>query len=192
MNREEVVHVSEENITQTKRRIKGEGCWKDDAKKRRSRGQAYTGNKGVIKPAKVPPSAQSVNCKCKKGCSELLEFDHKLKLFNDFDLCEDNVKQNTFLMGLLVVTPVNRRRNPDKPEESRTQASITYTLTNGSGGIVKVCKATFLEVFAITKRRIETLVKAKKQVILLILKKEEIKRNVENILRKKKKGFLII
>ncbi|KAG8270330.1 pre-mRNA-processing factor 17 [Homalodisca vitripennis] len=82
MNREEVVHVSEENITQRKRRIKGEGCWKDDAKKRRSHGRAYTGNKGVNKPAKVPPSAQ-----LEKRPELSVDYKFYLKLFHEhFDL----------------------------------------------------------------------------------------------------------
>lgn len=48
MSDEAIDQVVEECRANKKRRNKGEGCWKDEAKKRRSRGEVYTGNKGII------------------------------------------------------------------------------------------------------------------------------------------------
>jgi len=68
-------------------------------------------------------------------------------------------------MGLIVITPVKRRRNGqyDDVNESRRQNTIWFSLPDGNGDVVQVCKNTFMQVFAITKRRIETLVSAKKK-----------------------------
>lgn len=67
-------------------------------------------------------------------------------------------------MGLICVTGIKRRRhgNYEDSANSRRQATIYFTLPNGKGDILQVCKKTFLNVFRITKRRIETIVKAKK------------------------------
>lgn len=68
-------------------------------------------------------------------------------------------------MSFLNVCPVKRRRhgNYDDPEESRRQATVYFTVPNGSGDVVQVCKQTFLQTFGISRRRVETLVKAKKE-----------------------------
>lgn len=68
-------------------------------------------------------------------------------------------------MGLMNVTTVNRQRfgKYEEPESSRLQAPVFFTLPNGKGEIVQVCKKTFLEVNQITKRTVETLVKTKKK-----------------------------
>lgn len=39
-----------------KKRKKGEGCYKNEAKKRRSQGLSYEGNKGNTMDAKQPPA----------------------------------------------------------------------------------------------------------------------------------------
>lgn len=67
-------------------------------------------------------------------------------------------------MGLISVTGVKRRRhgNYEDSANSRRQATVYFTLPNGKGDILQVCKKTFMNVYDITKRRIETIVKAKK------------------------------
>lgn len=64
-------------------------------------------------------------------------------MFHEFYALKDTVKQND----------VN---------ESRRQNTIWFSLPDGNGDVIQVCKNTFMHVFAITKRRIETLVSAKK------------------------------
>lgn len=67
-------------------------------------------------------------------------------------------------MGLMVIIPVKRRRHGqyDDANESRRQATVCFSLPDGNGDVVQVCRNTFMHVFGISKRRIETLVKAKK------------------------------
>lgn len=103
-------------------------------------------------------------CKCKFQC-KCVPHKHREVLFRDFYALKDNVKQNSYLMGLIVITPVKRRRNGqyDDVNESRRQNTIWFSLPDGNGDVVQVCKNTFMQVFAITKRRIETLVSAKKK-----------------------------
>lgn len=70
-------------------------------------------------------------------------------------------------MGLMSVCEVKRRRHgsydPDEPEKSRRQATIYFTVPNGGGETVQVCKQTFKDIHSITKRRVETLVGRKKK-----------------------------
>lgn len=47
--------------------------------------------------------------------------------------------------------------------ENRRQCTIWFSLPDRNGDVLQVCKNTFMHVFAITKRRIETLVTAKKK-----------------------------
>lgn len=77
---------------------------------------------------------------------------------------QDPAMQGTFLMGLIHVTNVKRRRHGiyKSPEESRRQASIIYTVPNATGKLVQVCKNTFVDIFRVSSRRIQTLIKKKK------------------------------
>ena len=101
-----------------------------------------------------------VLCKCKYKCKQI-HHEHKTKLFVDFYKIEDGSKQNTFLMELINLIPINHRRKGVNPNanESHKQTSVSSTIPDGLGNVVKVCKKTFMDVFAITKRRIETLIK---------------------------------
>lgn len=45
----------------------------------------------------------------------------------------------------------------------QVEGNRQFTVPNGLGDIMQVCKKTFLHIFAITRRRIETLVKHKKR-----------------------------
>ncbi|KAG8305657.1 hypothetical protein J6590_065577 [Homalodisca vitripennis] len=100
-------------------------------------------------------------CKCKNECKTISS---DWKLNTDFYNLEDNVKQNNLLMGLLILIPVKRRRhgNYTNEKDSRRQCTICFTLPNEGGGVFSVCKQTFLDTFSINKRRVETLVSAKK------------------------------
>lgn len=82
----------------------------------------------------------------------------KLQLFYECGAFQDNVKQNSYLMELLNICRINRRRrgNYKIPDESRRQASVYFTVTDET-----VSTQTFLYVFEIS-RCIETLVKEKK------------------------------
>ncbi|GLV33189.1 uncharacterized protein CBL_10536 [Carabus blaptoides fortunei] len=133
----------------SKRRKRGEGSWQISRKKLRTSGEAYTTKTNKMVDAKKPPSAH-ITCKCKYMCRDITQ-EHKTNLF-------DASKQNTFLMGLINPCPISRRRKGVNPNESHKQTSVSFSIPNGSGNILKICKKMFTNVFAVTKRRIETLV----------------------------------
>lgn len=68
------------------------------------------------------------------------------------------------MLGILQIGQIKRRRHGsyDHPENSKRQISVYYTVPNGSGDHVQVCQQTFREIFCITKKRLENLVKKKK------------------------------
>lgn len=87
----------------------------------------------------------------------------KLTLFDKF-YREDLKTQRTYLMGMLHLHNIKRRRhgNYDVPSESRRQGTISYVMPKGDGTLVPVCKKTFMDVFAISKKEIETMIRKKK------------------------------
>lgn len=78
----------------------------------------------------------------------------KTKLFEDYHTLGHN-EQATYLMGLLEVLDVQRRRHGTYNEaaESRRQTTVCYTLPDGTGEFKRVCKATFLSTFAISPKK---------------------------------------
>lgn len=51
----------------------------------------------------------------------------------------------------------------DDSENSRRQVTVVFSLPDGTGNIIQVCKNLFMEVFGVSRRRIETLVVRKKK-----------------------------
>lgn len=105
-----------------------------------------------------------VSCKCKFQCRSIPHTQKKL-LFSDFYDLKDNSKQNSYLMGLIIITEVKRRRHGkyDDSENSRRQVTVVFSLPDRTGNIIQVCKNVFMEVFGVSRRRIETLVVRKKK-----------------------------
>jgi len=87
-------------------------------------------------------------------------------------------------MGLMIITPVKRRRHGkyDDPKDSRRQVTVCFSIPDGTGNIIQVCKKLFMEVFGITKRRVETLVLKKKKGEMYILKLVVIRRICASLL----------
>ncbi|XP_041976930.1 uncharacterized protein LOC121731529 [Aricia agestis] len=127
----------------------------------KERGKSYVSRKGKVMPPKKPPSMLKI-CKCKNQC-DTIDHDMKLTLFDKF-YREGLKTQRTYLMGLLHLHNIKRRRhgNYDVPSESRRQATIFYFIPKGDGTLVPVCKKTFMDVFAISKKEIETMIRKKK------------------------------
>ena len=103
-----------------------------------------------------------ITCKCKFSCRDVV--DMKLKLFDLYRDLELN-EQGSYLMGLLQVLPVQRRRHGsyDDSAESRRQCTVAFAVPDGQGNVKRVCKKTFLEIFAISPQKITTLIRRKKE-----------------------------
>ncbi|KAG8302101.1 hypothetical protein J6590_037480 [Homalodisca vitripennis] len=82
--------------------------------------------------AAKPLPAVEVSCKCRYSCGEIVNM--KTKLFEDYHTLDHN-EQATYLMGLLEVLDVQRRRHGTYNEaaESRWQTKVCYTLADGTG-----------------------------------------------------------
>lgn len=68
-------------------------------------------------------------------------------------------------MGLIHVGKVNRRRHGtyDDPGHSHRQATIHYTVPDGTGNVIEVCKKNFMNIFAVTRKRLYTIINKKKK-----------------------------
>lgn len=87
-----------------------------------------------------------------------------MKLFQEIHQLDKN-GQNTYLLGLIDILPVQRRRHGkyDSPSESRRQTSVSYIVPNGEGHHIRVCKNTFMAIFGIkSSKRVGNLVANKK------------------------------
>lgn len=93
-------------------------------------------------------------------------------LFCDFYSLKNNYKQNSYLMGLMVITDVKRKRHGkyNDSENSRQQVTICLSLPGETGNIVQVCKNLFIDIFGVSRRKIETLVESEKKSEILYTK----------------------
>lgn len=91
-------------------------------------------------------------CTCKYKC-ENLSYEHKVGLFEDFYDLEDIERRGSYLMGLMQVSHVKRRRHGtyDDSSQSRRQTTIHYTVPDGQGDLMQVCRGTFSEIFSLTE-----------------------------------------
>lgn len=97
-------------------------------------------------------------CNCKFDCTKISGH-QKLKLFKSF-YAEGAESQGMFLMGLLSISNVRRRRNGsyESEQDSRRQCTINYSLPDGNGNTIRVCKRTFMNVFSVSSKRLFVLV----------------------------------
>ena len=77
----------------------------------------------------------------------------QLKLFTRF-YDQDDSMQGTYLMGLITIVLYNGRDMDydDDPANSRRQASVRYSIANGEGNFLSVCKAIFMNTFALVRK----------------------------------------
>ncbi|KAJ4441217.1 hypothetical protein ANN_11068 [Periplaneta americana] len=96
-------------------------------------------------------------CACMYKCKNL-SYEHKVGLFEDFYDLEDIEKRESYLMGLMQVSHVKRRRHGtyDDPSQSRRQTTIHYTVLDGQRDLVQVSRGTFSEIFALTQKKVQS------------------------------------
>lgn len=101
-------------------------------------------------------------CKCYFSCKSI-PYERRLELFKKF-YDETAPIQGTYLMNLISVLPVRRRRHGtyNDPAESHRQGTMAYTVPDGTGRMVRVCKTTFMDIFAVSKMKLQTIIRKKK------------------------------
>ncbi|CAG9820682.1 unnamed protein product [Phaedon cochleariae] len=72
-------------------------------------------------------------------------------------------ERESYLMDLIQILPVQRRRHGtfNEEAESRGQCTMSSTVLDGQGNLTRVCKKTSMEIFDIQPQKITTLVKRK-------------------------------
>ncbi|PSN51659.1 hypothetical protein C0J52_09611 [Blattella germanica] len=120
-----------------KRRKRGSESVSRERKRLRNSGQSYKTYKQKDVPEKQPAKA---HLNLKNGC------------FLDFYKCTLE-QQGTFLLGLMQLGVVKRRRHGkyDDPAQSRRQTTVYYTVPNGNGSHVQVCRKIFSDIFALSR-----------------------------------------
>lgn len=73
--------------------------------------------------------------------------------------------QNSYLMNMLLLVPIKRRRNGsyDSPNESKRQVTAYYQVPNENSTLVKVCKKTFMYIYQISGKVIQNLILRKQK-----------------------------
>jgi len=104
---------------------------RNERKIRSSEGKPYVNKKNVLVEGKTEPKEEI----------SILHTQKKL-LFNDFYALKNNCKQNSYLMGLMIITPVKRMRHGkyNDPKDSRRQVTVCFSMPDGTGNIIQVCK----------------------------------------------------
>lgn len=105
-------------------------------------------------------------CKCKNGCKDIAASGQKRKLYDLYYAKDMSLPaQMTYLLSLIEVIPVCRRRhgNYDESSESRRQHTLVFMLPDTAGSFVRVCRKMFMETFRISHQTVETLAKLRKK-----------------------------
>ncbi|KAK7868181.1 hypothetical protein R5R35_003049 [Gryllus longicercus] len=135
-------------------------------KRLRSCGQEYISRSGKVIPAKTQPDEL---CQCPQRCDEKVPTEIRAKLFEEFYKIGDHSRQNDFLMAHIKTRAVQRRSTELKiPGRNQRRVSCKYQvplpvtlsppLQPGQSPpglkLVEVCQKAFMNVFAITEKRV--------------------------------------
>ena len=146
-----------------RKRLRFEEEWKRRQKKlKKDSGKAYTTYKGDQRAEK---ELVDIECKCVYNCRSKVNDTERERIFHEFYKLKSHDVQNKYLFGLICKQPVKRKR---VTAASRTH-SIVYRVRLRNGSHVQVCKKTFCDLHAITKRRIEILRRSSQLACYLLL-----------------------
>ncbi|KAJ8930507.1 hypothetical protein NQ314_016691 [Rhamnusium bicolor] len=148
-------------LDQNKPRKSGSGRFDSEQKCLKEAGKAYKTRK-LKDVAGKALSTEQITCKCKFSCKDL-EYPWRKVLFEKF-YNQNSKGQGSYLMNLIHLGHIKRRRHGtyENPVNSKGQVTIGYTIPTESGNFVSVCKATFINTFAVTKKKLDVLVAKKK------------------------------
>lgn len=120
----------------------------------------------VMKKLRLASHEQGPPCSCKRlKCFEVTTNEQRNALLSHFNNLRTNDEQNSYLCGLISITPVQRRRNRKSDEEATFHDSVfSYRVRVKEDRIVEipVCYKAFLSIHGITKGKLEHLQKALK------------------------------
>ncbi|CAH2207420.1 jg21599, partial [Pararge aegeria aegeria] len=124
----------------------------------KTHGKEYVSTSEKVIPAVSAPGAE-ILCKCSKSCKDV-SHEQKLKIFKEYYDLDSHEEQGSYLMGLINILPIKRRRNGKylDPKDSKRQCTVSYTLPDGKGNIIQVCRKTFSSVFGLKQKKIHVLV----------------------------------
>ncbi|GFN99659.1 hypothetical protein PoB_002616500 [Plakobranchus ocellatus] len=139
------------------RKIKPAGTHlpREEIKRRRCRGDAYTTRTGKLVNKKV---FQMVDCNCRRKCSIKVPKEVRKKIFDEFHGMADWNSQTQFIVSSVVVTDVKRKSKklPDGESKasytSRRATSRVFYLTSEK---IQVCKPVFMSTLGITGKRVD-------------------------------------
>lgn len=140
----------------SRKRVRDPSKWKANvAKQEKNLGKQYVSRHS----GKVMESA-SIGPACSDGCFTKVTMPIIQQVFNEFWELGDREKQNAYIQKLVHVVPVKRPRHtktPDAPGVKRVsmlQYTVVYKNTAYS-----VCRAGFLGIFGLKRRRVENAVR---------------------------------
>ncbi|KAI4459508.1 membrane-associated guanylate kinase maguk [Holotrichia oblita] len=145
-----VVHITEEkmfNVMESERenkRKRGSGRFRNENKTKKDLGKSCVTYKGLQNPANVPLTLNEVTCKCYFDCKTLNP--KRMRLLHEEFYKQNTIVQGTYLMTLIHLAPLSRRRNGlyKDSSDSRRQHTVCYTVSNEKGKMIRILKAAII------------------------------------------------
>lgn len=149
--------------TKPKKRLVNKAMWKRNVvKMKRNSGESYVSDKTK---QHVPAKRRRSGCDCEMKNETAKQGWCKYHTLSDLD--KDNLfvgfyklgnynSQNAFLFGLIKSSKCKRGYKKKRNDENSSRRKVTYTyfLKNGEGEDVRVCLKSFMDTFAISKKRV--------------------------------------
>ena len=126
---------------------------KKKRKHNKDRGGSYTTYKGEQKSKK---QLTGIHCRCSHRCRDKVNVEEQQRIFDDFYALASHDTQNKYLYGLIHKEPVKRQTTRPSSQKYRRH-TFTYHVRLKDGAQVQICKKTFCDLHAVTKRRVENL-----------------------------------